>query len=99
SNGEEIVSAVILKHEQELTEQQSVVFVTEEGMIKRTALSEYQTFRGYRRRKSMAIKLKTETDRVKSVHIIDTSSIDKEVMIITQVGFSLRYLLEEVPQT
>ncbi|MDE1548442.1 DNA topoisomerase IV subunit A [Jeotgalibaca caeni] len=99
SNGEEIIGATILKHEAPLTEHQSVLFVTQEGMIKQTALFEYQSFRGYRRKKSTAIKLRNNTDLVKSIHFVDTSKIKKEVLMVTHFGFALRYPLEEVSQT
>ncbi|MGP6139807.1 MULTISPECIES: DNA topoisomerase IV subunit A [unclassified Jeotgalibaca] len=99
ATGEEIINATIVKHNQPLTDKQSVVFVTKEGMIKRTLLSEYQTFRGYKRKKAVAIKLKTEADTVQNIHLIDETEHNFEVLFVTHAGFSLRYLLEEVSPT
>ena len=99
ANNEEILVAKIIKHEEELSESQSVIFVTKEGMIKRSLLSEYQTFRGYKRKKSTAIRLKTETDFVTNIHFIDAAKKEYEVLLITNGGFSLRYLLDEISVT
>lgn len=99
ANNEEILVAKIIKHEEELTESQSVIFVTKEGMIKRSLLSEYQTFRGYKRKKSTAIRLKTETDFVTNIHFVDAAKKEYEVLLITNGGFSLRYLLDEISVT
>lgn len=99
SNGEEIISATITKHEQEVSNQQSVLFVTKEGMIKRTLLSEYQSYRGYKRKKAMAIKLKTEEDLVQNIHFVDESIQKYEILFITHGGFTLRYSLDEVSPT
>ncbi|MGO4994349.1 DNA topoisomerase IV subunit A [Jeotgalibaca porci] len=97
--GEEIVNARIVKHEESLTDKQTVIFITKEGMIKRTLLSEYQTYRGYKRKKAVAIKLKTDDDIVQNIHFSDETEKQYEVLFITNGGFSLRYLLEEVTPT
>lgn len=94
---EEILAAYMHTHGQEDEEAGRAVFVTKEGMIKQSLLSEFRTFRGYRNRKSTAINLKTETDRVLDVHIIPADSTDRDVLLVTNMGFSLRYDLEEVP--
>lgn len=99
SAGEEIVNAIIVKHDQPLTDKQTILFITKDGMIKRTALSEYQTFRGYKRKKAVAIKMKSEEDRIQNIHFVDETNENFEVLFITHGGFSLRYLLEEVTPT
>ncbi len=98
-SGEEILSAKIVKHEDERLEEKSVVFITKEGLIKQTTLAEYQTFRGYRKKMSMAIRLKTKTDVITNIYFVDLDKKEYEVLIISNLGFSLRFLLEEVSQT
>lgn len=98
-SGEEILSAKIVKHEDERLQEKSVVFITKEGLIKQTTLAEYQTFRGYRKKMSMAIRLKTKTDVITNIYFVDLDKKEYEVLIISNFGFSLRFLLEEVSQT
>lgn len=73
------------------------VFITKEGMIKQSLVSEFATFRGYKNKKGTAIKLKTETDRVQSIHFVAADAGEQDVLLVTHLGFSLRFALEEVP--
>ena len=97
--GEEIVAAHILKNDVQLSDKQTVLFITKEGLIKQTLLADYPSFRGYRKKKIMAIRLKTETDEVVSIDFVNKTESDYEVLIVTHNGFSLRFLLEEVNLT
>lgn len=99
SSDEEIVGAKVVPHEENTSDTQTVLFLTKEGLIKQTLLSEYQTFRGYRKKKSMAIKLKTSTDRVQSIHFVDSGIQSPEILLLTYMGFALRYFLEEATVT
>ena len=73
----------------------TVVFFTKEGLVKQTALNEFNTYRGYKTRTSNAIKLKTATDEVVVVELVPNQ--EQEIFIVTHCGFGLRYELSEVP--
>ena len=73
----------------------TVVFFTKEGLVKQTALNEFNTYRGYKTRTSNAIKLKTATDEVVAIELVPNQ--EQEIFIVTHCGFSLRYELSEVP--
>ena len=73
----------------------TVVFFTKEGLVKQTALNEFNTYRGYKTRTSNAIKLKTATDEVVSIELVPNQ--EQEIFIVTHCGFGLRYELSEVP--
>lgn len=72
-----------------------VVFFTKEGLVKQTALNEFNTYRGYKTRTSNAIKLKTATDEVVAIELVPNQ--EQEIFIVTHCGFGLRYELSEVP--
>ncbi len=73
----------------------TVVFFTKEGLVKQTALNEFNTYRGYKTRTSNAIKLKTATDEVVAIELVPNQ--EQEIFIVTHCGFALRYELSEVP--
>ena len=73
----------------------TVVFFTKEGLVKQTALNEFNTYRGYKTRTSNAIKLKTATDEVVAIELVPNQ--EQEIFIVTHCGFGLRYELSEVP--
>ena len=73
----------------------TVVFFTKEGLVKQTALNEFNTYRGYKTRTSNAIKLKTATDEVVAIELVPNQEL--EIFIVTHCGFGLRYELSEVP--
>ena len=73
----------------------TVVFFTKEGLVKQTALNEFNTYRGYKTRTSNAIKLKTATDEVVAIELVPNQ--EQEIFIVTHCGFGLRYELTEVP--
>ena len=73
----------------------TVVFFTKEGLVKQTALNEFNTYRGYKTRTSDAIKLKTATDEVVAIELVPNQ--EQEIFIVTHCGFGLRYELSEVP--
>ena len=73
----------------------TVVFFTKEGLVKQTALNDFNTYRGYKTRTSNAIKLKTATDEVVTIELVPNQ--EQEIFIVTHCGFGLRYELSEVP--
>ena len=92
-SGENIVG-VFPYHEIDPNKQ--FVFVTKEGMIKRTAMNEFDVWRTYKSRPTLCIKLKTETDEIISAELVEGSA-NLDVLLITHLAFGLYYDLEEVP--
>lgn len=80
----------------EIGENLQFVFVTKEGMIKRTNMSEFNVWRTYKSRPTLGMKLKTKTDEVVAVELIDGTQ-SKDVLLVTHLAFGLYYDLEEVP--
>ena len=93
----EIILAGIVKEKDSNNAYQdwTVVFFTKEGLVKQTALNEFNTYRGYKTRTSNAIKLKTATDEVVAIELVPNQ--EQEIFIVTHCGFGLRYELSEVP--
>ena len=83
------------KDSTEVYQDWTVVFFTKEGLVKQTALNEFNTYRGYKTRTSNAIKLKTTTDEVVAIELVPNQ--EQEIFIVTHCGFGLRYELSEVP--
>lgn len=90
--GEEIIHAFGLE---EMSEDENFVFITKEGYIKQTKVSEFEPRKTYYTRLYRAINLKTSTDELVRVVHVDAANED-DVMIITKQGYGLRYPLEEV---
>ena len=93
----EIILAGMVKEKDstEAYQDWTVVFFTKEGLVKQTALNEFNTYRGYKTRTSNAIKLKTATDEVVAIELVPNQ--EQEIFIVTHCGFGLRYELSEVP--
>ncbi|PRO66964.1 DNA topoisomerase IV subunit A [Alkalicoccus urumqiensis] len=74
-------------------EDRELLFLTKNGMIKRTPLQEYKAQR--HSKALMAVKLKKE-DELTSVR---TASADSDVICITHQGYGLRFGLDDVSAT
>lgn len=74
--------------------QDHILLTTRSGMIKQTPLKDFVTYRSYKTRTSMAMRLKKE-DEVISAHRVKDSNKSK-VLLITHRSYSLRYPLTEV---
>ena len=85
---DESIVAVTSLHRK--TTANSVVFVTKNGLIKKTALSDYM--KTNRNNGIIAISLK-ENDSVVDVTFLE----DEEVILITKNGMSIRFMSKEVP--
>lgn len=92
---EEIIK-VLLCEDDYVTKETTVTFITNDGMIKRTLLSEFTSFRSYKTKTATAMKLK-DNARVVYANSQPINSEQDEVFIVTQIGFGLRYALSEVP--
>lgn len=72
------------------------LMATNDGFIKQVALKDLQPTRTYRSRAIMAMKLKKDTSRVISVDLVKASE-EREVVLLTNQAFGLKYDLSEVP--
>ncbi len=80
----------------EFSDNDAFVLMTQEGYIKQTAADQFTPTRSYKTKSSVAIKLKTDTDRV--LNVIKTNPNEKQdIFLVSYLGFGLRYALEEVP--
>lgn len=77
-------------------EDAAFLMATNDGFIKQVALKDLQPTRTYRSRAIMAMKLKTDTSRVISIDLVKASE-EREVVLLTNQAFGLRYDLSEVP--
>lgn len=77
-------------------EDAAFLMATNDGFIKQVALKDLQPTRTYRSRAIMAMKLKTDMSRVISVDLVKASE-EREVVLLTNQAFGLRYDLAEVP--
>ncbi|MBS4761600.1 DNA topoisomerase IV subunit A [Carnobacteriaceae bacterium zg-ZUI252] len=91
---ESIVAAFVIKG-QELPNA-TVTLATSDGMIKRTLLSDFVTFRSYKSKTATAMKVKNDA-QVVFAHVQFEPSKTDEVFLVSQQGFGLRYALDEVP--
>ncbi|MGL5684508.1 MAG: DNA gyrase subunit A, partial [Vagococcus fluvialis] len=80
----------------EISQTKQFVFVTKEGMIKRTQMNEFDVWRTYKSRPTLCIKLKTDTDEIIAADLIEENS-HKDVLLVTNMAFGLYYDLDEVP--
>lgn len=79
-----------------ISQTKQFVFVTKEGMIKRTQMNEFDVWRTYKSRPTLCIKLKTDTDEIIAADLIEENS-HKDVLLLTNMAFGLYYDLDEVP--
>lgn len=71
------------------------VFITRDGYIKQTPATDFKPKRTYKSRSANAIKLKSETDELVAVYYLEGQQ-NKDVFLVSRLGFGLRYPLEEV---
>lgn len=91
---ESVVGAYIIDDSNE--KDATVILVSDNGMIKRTLLSEFVTFRSYKTKTAMAMKLKDGATIV-SVALQHTPSQNDEILLVSRQGFGLRYFVNEIP--
>lgn len=91
---EQIIAAFVAQPD---AKEASVLLVSKEGMIKQTLFSEFQTYRSYKTRSNLAMKLKSSSDRVVAVRLLTQQQDHTELLLATHLGFGLRYFVKEVP--
>lgn len=91
---ESIVGACIIDGNE--LKEATVILATDDGMIKRTLLNEFVTFRSYKNKTAVAMKLKDGANIV-SIAVQFTPSNTDEILLVSRQGFGLRYLVDEIP--
>lgn len=72
-----------------------LVLTTKYGMIKRTPLADFVTYRSYRTRTAQAMKFKHEGDELISVALSRQAEAE-QIVLLTHRSYSLRYALSDV---
>lgn len=80
----------------ELSPTKTFVFMTKEGMIKQTKMTDFEPWRTYKSRPTNCMKLKSESDEIVNVFLTNEQKT-LDVFLVSHRGFGLRYPLDEVP--
>jgi topoisomerase-4 subunit A len=81
---------------QKMDAEKTFVFISRNGMIKQTRMTEFEPWRTYKSRPTSGMKLKGEEDRLSAVYLANGQE-DLDVFLVTNQGLGLRYPLTEVP--
>lgn len=80
----------------EMDAEATFVFISKDGLIKQTRMTEFEPWRTYKSRPSSCMKFKTDADNLVSAFLTkEQTALD--VFLVSNRGFGLRYLLTEVP--
>ncbi|MBM7543835.1 topoisomerase-4 subunit A [Weissella beninensis] len=91
---EEVLQVFVFNN---LAETGMFTLATSDGYIKQTAFADLTPGRNYRKRASVAIKLKQPQATVVNVLYLPLGMTDTSVLLLTQTGYALRYDLAQVP--
>lgn len=80
---------------EKLPDDEKFVFMTREGRIKQSVVSDFTHKRNYRTQSTTAIKLEDENDTLVNVFTVKEDG-DYDVFLVSRRGYGLRYPLEEV---
>ncbi|WP_207695034.1 DNA topoisomerase IV, A subunit [Enterococcus sp. DIV0212c] len=80
----------------ELSPTKTFVFMTKEGMIKQSKMTDFEPWRTYKSRPTNCMKLKSDSDEIVNVYLTNEQKV-LDVFLVSHRGFGLRYPLEEVP--
>ncbi|WP_018658783.1 DNA topoisomerase IV subunit A [Allofustis seminis] len=78
-----------------LSSTEKIVFITKEGRIKQTDVTEFEAKRSHMTQSYQAIKLQSDTDEVVAIYKVDEQK-HYDVFLVTREGFGLKYPLSEV---
>lgn len=92
-DADENILAVFDYHE--MDPKQHFLFVTKNGMIKQTKVSEFAPWRTYKSRGTMCMNLKQADERLVNVYLVPEDS-QQDVFLVSARGFALRFNLSEV---
>lgn len=73
----------------------TLVLTSRNGKIKQTTLSQFTTYRSYKTKTMMAMKLQDKADELVSVNLAKVDH-DYQVVVITKKSYGVRYELSEV---
>ncbi len=76
--------------------EKTFVFISKQGWIKQTRMTEFEPWRTYKSRPLSGMKLKSEEDELVAVSLEDGQT-GLDVFLVTHQGMGLRYPLQEVP--
>lgn len=76
--------------------EKTFVFISKQGWIKQTRMTEFEPWRTYKSRPLSGMKLKNEDDELVAVYLEDGQTA-LDVFLVTHQGMGLRYPLQEVP--
>ena len=76
--------------------EKTFVFISKQGWIKQTRMTEFESWRTYKSRPLSGMKLKSEDDELVAVYLEDGQT-GLDVFLVTHQGMGLRYPLQEVP--
>ncbi|MDT2835744.1 DNA topoisomerase IV subunit A [Enterococcus durans] len=76
--------------------EKTFVFISKQGWIKQTRMTEFEPWRTYKSRPLSGMKLKSEDDELVAIYLEDGQT-GLDVFLVTHQGMGLRYPLQEVP--
>ncbi|MDH6363152.1 topoisomerase-4 subunit A [Enterococcus sp. PF1-24] len=80
----------------EISAKQNFVFISRNGLIKQTKMTEFESWRTYKTRPATCMKFKEDSDELVAVYLTDNGD-ELDVFLVSHRGFGLRYPLYEVP--
>ncbi|WP_447495279.1 DNA gyrase C-terminal beta-propeller domain-containing protein, partial [Escherichia coli] len=76
--------------------EKTVVFISKNGWVKQTRMTEFEPWRTYKSRPLSGMKLKSDDDELVASYLVEGQT-DLDLFLVTYQGMGLRYPLEEVP--
>ena len=81
---------------QKIDSEKTFVFISKNGLIKQTRMTDFEPWRTYKSRPLSGMKLKASEDELVAVYL-EKEQTDRDVFLVTHQGMGLRYPLTEVP--
>ena len=81
---------------QKIDSEKTFVFISKNGLIKQTRMTDFEPWRTYKSRPLSGTKLKASEDELVAVYL-EKEQTDRDVFLVTHQGMGLRYPLTEVP--
>ena len=76
--------------------EKTLVFISKNGWVKQTRMTEFEPWRTYKSRPLSGMKLKSDDDELVASYLVEGQT-DLDLFLVTYQGMGLRYPLEEVP--
>jgi len=81
---------------QKIDSEKTFVFISKNGLIKQTRMTDFEPWRTYKSRPLSGMKLKASEDELVAVYL-EKEQTDRDVFLVTHQGMGLRYPLTDVP--